>query len=434
MRCPGLRVAGSVKQASYQHPSKDIRPLLSLNFFMADMQAGIGPFLGVFLLAHGWESGLIGTVMTVGGVAGMLMTTPAGALVDASTHKKLYVIIPGICTVVGSGIVLLSQGFWLVTLSQTATAIAGAAIGPAVGGITLGIVRQAGFIRQNGHNQAFNHAGNMVGAGLSGLLGWQFGFAAVFWLAAAFGILSIISVLMIPSAAIDDDEARGLHRDRKDDGKVGGIKVLLECKPLLILAASLGFFHLGNVAMLPLYGMAVVSARQGDPAGFVAITIVVAQGVMIIASLAAMRLAEREGLWLVLLISFIALPIRGVVAAWLIGRWGVYPVQALDGIGAGLQSVAVPVLVARILDGTGRVNVGQGAVMSVQALGASLSPAIGGWIAQEIGYSAMFLILGSFALGSVALWIGFASVLKPACARRDRSGDRGLAIALAGTR
>jgi hypothetical protein len=47
-------------------------PLQSLNFFMADMQAGIGPFLGVFLLAHGWESGLIGTVMTIGGVAGMI--------------------------------------------------------------------------------------------------------------------------------------------------------------------------------------------------------------------------------------------------------------------------------------------------------------------------------------------------------------------------
>ena len=427
-------MAGPVKQASNEPSSRGIWPLLSLNFFMADMQAGIGPFLGVFLLAHGWESGLIGTVMTAGGVAGMLMTTPAGALIDVSMHKRLYIIIPGVCTVVGSGIVLLSQSFWLVTLSQVATAVAGAAIGPAIAGITLGMVRQAGFIRQNGRNQALNHAGNMVGAGLSGLLGWQFGFPAVFWLAAAFGILSIISVLIIPAAAIDDDEARGLHRDRKDDGKVGGITVLLECKPLLILAAALGCFHLGNAAMLPLYGMAVVSARQGDPAGFVAITIVVAQGVMILASLVAMRLAEKEGLWLVLLISFVALPIRGVVAAHLISRWGVYPVQVLDGIGAGLQSVAVPVLVARILDGTGRINVGQGAVMSVQALGASLSPVIGGWIAQEIGYSAMFLILGSFALGSVALWLGFASVLKPACARRAGSGDRRVAPALAGAR
>jgi MFS family permease len=406
-----------VKQSSDRVTAKGIRPLLSLNFFMADMQAGIGPFLGVFLLAHGWQSGLIGTVMTVGGVAGMVMTTPAGALVDATRRKKLYVIIPGICTVIASGLILLSQNFWLVTLSQVATAIAGAAIGPAVAGITLGMVRQAGFNRQNGHNQALNHAGNMVGAGLSGLLGWQFGFTAVFWLAALFGILSIASVLLIPENAIDDDEARGLDKSTDADAKVGGITVLLECKPLLILAAALACFHLGNGAMLPLYGLAVVANKQGDPAGFVAITIVVAQATMILASLVAMRLAEKEGYWLVLLVSFIALPIRGVLAAYVMNKWGVYPVQFLDGIGAGLQSVAVPGLVARILSGTGRVNVGQGAVMTVQGLGASLSPAIGGWIAQNIGYGPMFLILGSFALVSIALWLGFASLLRPACAR-----------------
>src|SRR4029077_193636 len=132
-----------------------------------------------------------------------LMTTPAGALIDATRSKKLFVIIPGICPVVASGIVLLSQEFWLVAASQVATASAGAAIGPAVAGITLGIVRQAGFNRQIGRNQAFHHAGNMIGAGLSGLLGWKFGFAAVFWLAAAFGVVSIIAVSMIPRRAID---------------------------------------------------------------------------------------------------------------------------------------------------------------------------------------------------------------------------------------
>ena len=247
--------------------------------------------------------------MTVGGVAGMVMTTPAGALVNATRRKKLYVIIPEICTVVASGLILLSQNFWLVTLSQVATAIAGAAIGPAVAGITLGMVRQAGFNRQNGHNQALNHAGNMVGAGLSGLLGWQFEFTAVFWLAALFGVLSIASVLMIPSDAIDDDEARGLDKSADANAKVGGLTVLLECKPLLILAAALACFHLGNGAMLPLYGLAVVANKQGDPAGFVAITIVVAQATMILASLVAMRLAGEEGYWLVLLVSFIALPI-----------------------------------------------------------------------------------------------------------------------------
>jgi MFS family permease len=100
-------------------------PLRSLNFFMADMQAGIGPFLGIFLLAHGWKSGLIGSVMTIGGVAGMIMTAPAGALIDATKRKRMYVVIPGIFTILASAIILLLQNFWLVTISQVATAIAG---------------------------------------------------------------------------------------------------------------------------------------------------------------------------------------------------------------------------------------------------------------------------------------------------------------------
>src|ERR1700759_4702435 len=94
-----------------------IWPLQALNFFMADMQAGIGPFLGVFLLAHGWKSGWIGTGMTIGGGAGTLMPAPAGALIDASSRKRLYVIVPGVCTVLASAIVLLSQEFWLVASS-----------------------------------------------------------------------------------------------------------------------------------------------------------------------------------------------------------------------------------------------------------------------------------------------------------------------------
>jgi len=69
--------------------------------------------------------------------------------------------------------------------------------------------------------------------------------------------------------------------------------------------------------------------------------------------------------------------------------------------------------------------------MTVQGVGAALSPLIGGWIAQEIGYGATFMILGSFALGSIALWLGFASILKPACAQRDVSPPQRSAAALA---
>lgn len=389
------------------------RALQSLNFFMADMQAGTGPFLGVWLLAHGWQSGLIGSVMTLGGIAGVLMTTPAGAWVDGSRHKRLLVVIAAICTLLASATLLFSQHVWSVAVSQVAAAIAAAALLPAVIGITLGMFRQAGFNHQLGINQAYNHAGNAVGAALSGLLGRLFGLPAVFGLAAAFGLASIVSVLRIPPCSIDDRAARGLPAGATSQ-RASGLSVLLSCRPLLALAAALMLFHLGNAAMLPLYGLAVVAAKQGDPATLVAETIVVAQGTMVLAALIAMSMAARRGYWLVLLISFAALPLRAVLAAAIIKGWGVFPVQILDGVGAGLQSVAVPGLVARILNGTGRINVGQGAVMTAQGVGASLSPAIGGWLAQWHGYPLAFLFLGGAAAGSVLIWVACGRLVRNA--------------------
>ncbi len=134
------------RPVAHKGPTNEVKrapwPLLALNFFMADIQAGIGPFLGVFLLAHGWDSGYIGTVMTVGGVAGMLMTAPAGVFIDQTHYKRAAVIVAGLCTAIASAVVLESQTFWVIALSHVGSAVAGAAIVPAVNAITLGIVRQ----------------------------------------------------------------------------------------------------------------------------------------------------------------------------------------------------------------------------------------------------------------------------------------------------
>ena len=386
---------------------------------MADVQAGIGPFLGVFLQARGWDAGLIGTVMSIGGVAGMLATSPAGALVDGTRHKRALIVVAGVMTVLASGLLWVSHAYWMVAASQVATAITGAAIGPAMAGITLGVVRQCGFDRQFGRNQVANHAGNVVAAALSGWLGWRYGFGAVFALSAAFGVLSIVAVVMIRSDSIDHHAARGLASAESHQGaaesNVSGLRILLQCRPLLVLAAALALFHLGNAAMLPLYGLAIVAAHQGDPSAFTAETIVIAQAVMVVAALLANRLIRRHGYWWVILLTFLALPVRGLIAASLIQAWGVWPVQALDGIGAGLQSVAVPALVVRLLNGTGRVNAGQGVVMTVQAAGAALSPALGGLLAHHFGYPAAFITLGAISTGSLVLWLYCGAGLRHVC-------------------
>lgn len=410
-----------------QPAAKATRPLEALNFFMADVQAGIGPFLGVFLQARGWGTDLIGTVMTIGGIAGMLATSPAGALVDATRYKRAVIIVAGVMTVLASLLLWFAHGFWMVAASQVATAVTGAALGPAIAGITLGIVRQRGFDRQFGRNQVANHAGNVAAAALSGWLGWRYGFGAVFALSALFGVVSVFTVLLIPADAIDHDHARGLEGKPEEasesgNSEAGGLRALLQSKPLLVLAAALAMFHLGNAAMLPLYGLAIVASRQGDPSAFTAQTIIVAQLVMVIVSMMASWLIKWRGYWWVILITFLALPLRGAIAASVLHAWGVWPVQALDGIGAGLQSVAVPALVVRLLDGTGRVNVGQGVVMTCQAAGASLSPLLGGLLAHLFGYSIAFLVLGAVSTGSIALWLAYGASLRNAC-RASESGS-----------
>lgn len=396
------------------------RPLEALNFFVADVQAGIGPFLGVFLQSIGWRTGAIGTMMTIGGVAGLLVTAPAGAIIDATRYKRLAIVASCICTVLASCIVWYAHSYTMVALSQVATAIAGALLGPAIAGVTLGMARARGFDRQFGRNQVANHAGNVIGASVSGFIGWKFGFGGVFLVAAVFGVLAVISALLIPADAIDHRAARGLEKIDEEGGEgappsPSGFSILITCRPLLLLSGALALFHLGNAAMLPLYGMAVVAAHQGEPSAFTALTIVVAQLVMVVASLVAMRMIRTSGYWWVILITFLALPVRGALAALFINRWGVYPVQALDGIGAGLQSVAVPALVAKLMQGTGRVNVAQGAVMTMQGVGAALSPALGGMIAESIGYQGAFLILGAISTGSLGLWLINRQVLHASC-------------------
>jgi MFS family permease len=384
------------------------RSLEAAGFFLADVQAGVGPFLGVYLQAHHWQPGRIGTAMTLGGLVALLATVPAGAFVDGTRHKRGLIAFASVGTIVATSIVLLSAAFPVVVASQVLTALTGAVFGPALAGVTLGLVGQQGFDHQFGRLQVANHAGSVVAAALSGYLGWRFGFPAIFMLAAVFGVFAIASVYGIRRVDIDDRRARGLAMSdgsQGDNTAPGGLRLLLKERPLLMLAAVLCFFHLGNAAMLPLYGLAVVSQGHADPALFTSATIVIAQLTMVVASLLAMRWMRTRGHGWVILVTLIALPVRGIVAAYWTDAWGVLPVQVLDGVGAGLQSVAVPALVAHLMNGTGRVNIAQGAVLAAQGVGAALSPALGGWMAELYGYRVAFLALGALAAVAIAIWL-----------------------------
>jgi len=80
-------------------PSRQtLRGLDWLNFLLADVQTGVGPFLAIYLAGYKWNEESVGLARTVGGIAGILTQTPAGGLVD-HVHSKLALIAFGILPV-----------------------------------------------------------------------------------------------------------------------------------------------------------------------------------------------------------------------------------------------------------------------------------------------------------------------------------------------
>jgi MFS family permease len=225
----------------------------------------------------------------------------------------------------------------------------------------------------------------------------------------------MFAVAWIDPKSIDHRAARGAGAS---GGGTSGWSVLFTCTPLVVLAAALTLFHLGNAAMLPLLGQALMAHGVGHPSTYTGVTIVIAQLTMVPMAVLAARLAETRGYWGVFLLALLALPLRGAVAAYVNGPLGLLPVQVLDGVGAGLLSVAVPGLVARILNGTGHVNAGLGAVMTMQGVGASLSPALGGVIAGRFGYDMGFIGLGAVAALALLLWVLARPFTAEACTSR----------------
>src|SRR5262245_16721000 len=80
-----------------------------LNFLLADVRGGLGPYVSVYLLTEaGWDPASIGTVLTLSGLTGITLHVPVGALIDA-TRAKRGLLIAG---VVALSACALAIAFW----------------------------------------------------------------------------------------------------------------------------------------------------------------------------------------------------------------------------------------------------------------------------------------------------------------------------------
>jgi MFS family permease len=209
-------------------------------------------------------------------------------------------------------------------------------------------------------------------------------------------IPAVLALRSIAAGEIDPERVHGAasRRVRKPPTKPGE---LMHNRPLLIFAGCLLLFHLANAAMLPLVGSVVTMRSARWATILIGACIVVPQLVVAALSPWIGRRAQIWGRRPLLLIGFAALPVRGLLFAWVTDPEILVVIQILDGITAAVFSVMVPLVVADLTRGTGHFNLGQGIVGTFVGIGASLSATLAGYITDRFGSPAAFMGLAAIA-------------------------------------
>lgn len=376
-----------------------------LNFTLADVRDGLGPYLAIYLIAvrgpgEGWNEATVGFVMTLAGFAGLLAQTPMGALIDRTPNKRAMIGIAALMVTLCCVVLPLVSNVYMVAATQSLAQIAAAVFAPALAAITLGIVGPAAFTRHIGRNEGFNHAGNAFSAALAAMLGYAFGPMVVFWLMGIMAVASIAALWRVPAHEIDDNLARGLESNAAPHAHapVSAWQALLSNRHLMLLALLAAIFHLANAAMLTSIGQQLTYIVGKDSAtSLVALCIVAAQCVMVPVAILTGRSADRFGRKPIFLVAFAVLALRGVLYTFSDNPYYLVAVQCLDGVGAGIYGALIPVIVADLTRGTGRFNVSQGAIATAQGVGAAISATIAGLIIVNFSYAHAFMVLAGIA-------------------------------------
>jgi MFS family permease len=389
-------------------PAKaSLHGLDGVNFFLAGMLAGFGPYVAIYLADQKWTQEKIGFVLSAGALAGLLSQVPGGELLDATRSKRVIVTLGVIVVALSAIIIEFRPSFPLVLIALLLQGITGGLLGPAIAAISLGLVGHAGLPERLGRNQRFSSIGGLGAAALMGVVGYVFSYQAIFLLVVALTLPLFVALARIHAGDIHFGRSCGApYHHAPDRPTRAGRRSLWNCPGLLVLGTCLFLFQLANASMLPLVGEALIYQGESRSSLIVSALIVLPQ--IIVAGIAPWvgRQAKDWGRRPLLLIGLGALPIRALLFALMTDPPLLLVFQLLDGISGAVLGVLTALVIADVTDGTGRFNLAQGVVGTASGIGASLSTALFGLIAASLGRTVVFLSIAAVALLAVLiLWL-----------------------------
>jgi MFS family permease len=377
------------------------------NFFLAEVTGVTLPFVAAYLKDLHFTALPIGVALTLAGLGVFLMQSPAGFITDRVRQRRM--LLAGASVLLGACYALVpivpASSFFIDPLLFL-SGVGQAFFLPLLGALALGLAGHKGLNRMMGHNQSWNHAGNLAAA-LSAL-GLVYLFSSsipVFYAVFAVSVLAAASVFLIRSQEINEVLASG--REAKDDKPVRFLDLLRDRRVVVLIAAT-ALFHLANAPVMPLVAQDVKDMSQGDDGDVkVALVVLVAQAVMIPVALLAGWLVDRWGRKPVLAIGFIVLPIRIGLYALASSPWMLIAIQTLDGVGAGIYGVAIVAVCADLTRGKGGFNALSGVIATALAVGGVLGPISTGVLTQYLGYKVAFGVFAGIAALAAVLYVGF---------------------------
>lgn len=379
--------------------TRNMRALDLLNFFVADVQTGFGPFIAVYLTANKWTELEIGLVLTVGTVTAIISQVPGGAIVDA-LHNKRGAVAFGILSVIGAALLF---AIWPTRLPVLAAEVlhgfASCILAPAIAAVSLRLVGHAELGERLGRNARYASIGNGMAAAVMGVVGSTLPSQSVFYLTAALGVPALIALCFIQPL---HSPHRSLPIHRAD---MPALKPLLTDRRMLIFMACAMLFHLSNAAMLPLAAAEVTKLAGSTANLIIAACIVVPQMTVALMSPWIGRAAMERGRRPMLLLGWAALPLRGLMLAVLPGPYLLVAGQAVSGVSAAVFGVMLPLIAADLTRGMGRFNLCMGLFGVAVSAGAAMSTTLGGWIAESAGANIAFFALSfAGAAGTFLVW------------------------------
>jgi MFS family permease len=389
-----------------------------VNFFLAGILAGFGPYLAAYLADQKWTQENIGFVLTASGVAGLLSQLPGGELLD-TVRSKRAVVVAGVVMVAVSAIIIAFQpSFPLVFAALMLQGITGGFLGPAIAAISLGVVGHAALPERLGRNQRFSSTGNLVTAGLMGLIGYFLSYQAIFLTVAALAIPLFVALARIRAPDIHFGRACGApDHDMPSLPARASLRSLWKSPGLLTFGACLFLFQLANASVLPLVVEDLVYQGEKRSSLVVSALIILPQIIVAVTAPWVGQWAKNWGRRPLLLIGLGALPIRALLFASVVDPTLVVVFQLLDGISGAVLGVLTALVIADVTGGTGRFNLAQGIVGTASGIGASLGTTLFGVVAAGFGRTAVFLSIASVALLAVVILWFFMPETRPSTER-----------------